>query len=183
MRGGKRLEIVEFHVVAAGIVIAADEPGVGGNVDAALAQAIAHFGPVGHGGEEPRVGAAAASAAGAAIVGRFVRVVQAGRSVAQDHHQAGEAAASSRPGPKRWPLVLSFPRLRIPSTDRSRRLAIAPCSASASVPCAAREGTPCSATRAVGRSAWAPADGRSGEPPKAIRARLVESQPRSSVLR
>ena len=92
VRGGERVEIEEFHVIAAGIVIAADEPRIRGNVDASLPQAVANFRPVGHGGKEPRVGAAAASPAGSAIMGRFVRIVEAGRSMAQDHHQTGETA-------------------------------------------------------------------------------------------
>ena len=90
VRGRQGIEVEELHVIAARIVIAADEPGVGRNVDAPLAQPITNFGAVGHGRKQPRVGAAAASPAGTAIMGRFVRVIQAGRAVAEDHHQAGE---------------------------------------------------------------------------------------------
>ena len=44
-----------------------------------------------HGGKKPGVGTATASAAGAAIMRRFVRVIEAGRPVAQDHDQTGKS--------------------------------------------------------------------------------------------
>ena len=89
---GSASSVVEFHVVTTRIVISANEPGVIGNFDAALAQVVAHLGPVGHGREKPRIGSAAASSARSTIVGRFVRVVQTGRSMAEDHDQARKAA-------------------------------------------------------------------------------------------
>ena len=86
MRGGNRIEIEEFHVVTASIVIAADEPRIRGNVDALLPQALADFRPVGHCGKKSRVRAAAAPPTGPTVVRRLVRIVEAGRSVAQDYH-------------------------------------------------------------------------------------------------
>ncbi len=94
-RRGSALEVVVADAVVGGVVQRADEPGVGGDVDAARAHAVAHVGPVGHVGEQARVGAAAAAAAGAAVVRRLVRVVEAGRAVAEEDDDRREAA---RPG-------------------------------------------------------------------------------------
>ena len=86
MRGGDRIEIEEFHVVAARIVIAADEPRIRGNIDAFRPQALANFRPVGHCGKKSRIRAAAAPPTGPTVVRRLVGIVEAGRSVAQDYH-------------------------------------------------------------------------------------------------
>ena len=67
-RRRQRIEVVVAHAVIGRVVQRADEPCVGRDVDAALAHALAHVGAVGHVGEEPRVGTAAAAAAGAAVV-------------------------------------------------------------------------------------------------------------------
>ena len=92
----QRVEVVVAHAVVGGVVQRADEPGVGGDVDAALAHAVAHVGAVGHVGEEPRVGAAAPAAAGAAVVRRLVRVVEAGRAVAEERRRSARSRASGR---------------------------------------------------------------------------------------
>src|SRR5262245_45662169 len=64
MRRRKEIQIEEFHIIAASVVIAADEPCVRGDVDTHPLQTEIYFGAVGHGGEEASVGSAAASAAG-----------------------------------------------------------------------------------------------------------------------
>ena len=131
MRGGNRIEIEELDVVATGIVIAADEPRIRGNVDASLPQAIAYFRPVGHGGKKPCVRPAATPSAGATIVSRLVRVVEAGRSVAQNHHQAGEIAHQAGRTQDAGDSFCLFFRSESHQQTRKLRLGIAWCSASA----------------------------------------------------
>ena len=125
MRGGNRIEIEEFHVVAASIVIAADEPRIRGNIDAFRPQALAYFLPVGHCGKKPCIRAAAAPPAGPAVMSRLVGIVEAGRSVAQDYHQSGRIRAPGQPGATRWRLVLFFLPERTPSKDPPLHFGIA----------------------------------------------------------
>src|SRR5215469_6477457 len=96
MGSRNRIKIEEFHVVAARVVVAADEPGILGNVDALLPQALADLRPVGHCGKESCVRTATTSPARPAIVCRLVRIVKAGRSMAQNHDQASESVREPR---------------------------------------------------------------------------------------
>src|SRR5689334_2002353 len=95
MRGRRLVEIVELDVITARVVIAAGEPGVIRDIDAARAQIAAHVGAVCHGREEPGVGTAAASATRSAIVRGFVWIVEARRSMAEDEHDARETAGEA----------------------------------------------------------------------------------------
>src|SRR6185437_3266992 len=96
MGSRNRIEIEKFHIIAATIVVAADEPCVLGKGDPFLPQPLADLWPVGHCGKKSCVRSAAAPPASSAIVCRLVRIVKAGRSVAQDHHQASESAHETR---------------------------------------------------------------------------------------
>src|SRR3954453_23914171 len=96
MCGGKCIEIVQFDVIAAGIVITADEPGIIRDHDAARAKRIAHLRPVRHCGEEAGLGPPARPSAGSAIGRGLVRVVQTCRSVAEDNYYAREPAPQTR---------------------------------------------------------------------------------------
>ena len=84
------VEIVELDAVVAGVVLTADEPGRLRDDHVLSRQQPAHLGLVGHRCKGARVGTAVASTARAAVVGRFLRVVEARRAVAQDQHQRRE---------------------------------------------------------------------------------------------
>ena len=94
-RGGEDRDLIEvgiLHAVIGGVVDAANEPGVGGNIDAALTQAFADVGTVGEVGEEAGVGTAAPAAAGPAIVRGFMRIVETCRAMTEDDDYRREVA-------------------------------------------------------------------------------------------
>src|SRR6185437_10211022 len=92
MSGWYRIEIEEFDVVVAGIVITANEPGVLGNVDPFFSQPVTHFLSVSHCGKKPCIRPASPTSACAAIMSRLMWIIQAAGAVAQDYHQTCETA-------------------------------------------------------------------------------------------
>jgi hypothetical protein len=58
-------------------------------------QTGAHGRVVRHRGKQPAIGAAAPSAAGSTIVGRFMRIVEAGGPVTENDDERGEAIAEA----------------------------------------------------------------------------------------
>ena len=97
-RRGHVLGVVPGDEVVGGVVLAGEEPRRLGHGDAALPDQRAHLGAVGHGAEQSRVGAGMAARAGAAIVGRQVRIVGAVGAVAHDHHQRREVPGQAEVG-------------------------------------------------------------------------------------
>ncbi len=90
-RGRDQVGVEPGDHVVAGVVYRTDEPAVVGNRDAAVGEDGAHLGAVGHRRDQPRVGAGKMAGAGAAVVGRGVRVVLAVRAVAGDDDQRRKA--------------------------------------------------------------------------------------------
>ena len=83
----QHVTVIPGNGFVAGVVFRTQYPAIVRQVDTAFAQQGADFGTVGHGGKRARVRSPVLATAGAAIVGRQVRVVLAGRPVAHHHHQ------------------------------------------------------------------------------------------------
>ena len=95
VRLGQQVEIVEDDRLVARVVHAADEESLRRARTGPAAPDAPELAVVEHLGQCPSVGAAPRTTAGAAVVGRFVGVVQARRAVADEEHQAGKARGQS----------------------------------------------------------------------------------------
>ena len=106
-RGGEPIQIVPMDGLAAGVVLGPQEPAILGDSQALLPQPGAGLGPIGHGGEQPCVGAAMVAATGPAVIGGEVGVVIAVRAMAHDDDQGGKAGIQAHdPQEARHPLRL-----------------------------------------------------------------------------
>ena len=94
-RLGDEIVVEERHLVVAGVALASDEPR--GRVDRQPlgGKQLPHARIVGHVRECAGVGPAAAAAARSTVVRRFVRVVEADRSVSDHEHERREAIANA----------------------------------------------------------------------------------------
>ncbi len=184
VRGRKRVQVVKFHVIAASVVIAADEPRI--RLECRCRRSR----------RRSRTSARLAMAAKSRALGPPRRPPQAPQSCADScgllrlvdpwpRITTMRAKPLARPaGPRTLATLFGFFRRReARQQTRHGTRATARCSASASVPCAAPEETPCSATRRSraywrGASRW-PISGTAESNPSAV----VDSHPRTSVLR
>ena len=89
------IEVVPLDAIVAGVVLGGDEAASLGNVQATRCQPGAHRRPVGHAGEDARIGATMLAGTGAAGVGRVMRVVAAARTVAEDQDQRREVVGQA----------------------------------------------------------------------------------------
>ncbi len=92
---GAEILVEEGDGVAAGIALRADEPGALVNHESGGREPLADARVVGHLRERPRVRPATPAAARAAVVRRFVRIVQAEGPVPDDEDERREAIAES----------------------------------------------------------------------------------------